>query len=211
MKLGNIFSKIGKFIWNVVQVLIIVYVMFITFCILFRNKFGYTQFDNITLVSIGEEEVEYIKDAKEGDLLLVKESKFIKEGDLIYYYYPFNEQYIIKSGYVKSMTEGETTSLYVLDDVHNSNVASTRVLGKEFTAYSKWGKVLDILESRFGFLFLVLLPIMVVFIYQIYEFIIVLKYEKVEEDETPKKKKVSNDVSKKKIEQKNNDDDIEIL
>lgn len=205
MKIENVFSKIGRFIWNLVQVLIIVYVMAITFCILFRNKFGYTQFDKVTLVSIGEEEVEQVKDSKEGDLLLVKETRTVKVGDLIYYYYPFNEQYIIKSGYVKAVTEGETTSLYVLDDEHNSNVASTRVLGKESAIYPKWGKILDILESRFGFLFLVLLPIMVVFIYQIYEFIIVLKYEKVEDDdEKPRKKSIDS-------KNKKNADDIEIL
>ena len=51
------------------------------------------------------------------------------------------------------------------------------------------GKVLDVLESRFGFLFFVLLPIMIVFIYQVYQFIIVLKYDEVEEDKPKKSKK----------------------
>lgn len=201
----KVLSKIGSILWGIVEVLIIVYVLCITMCILCRNKFGYTQFDKYTLVSLQEETYRYIDGSEEGDLLVVKRGGDIEKGDVIYYYININDQYVVKAGAVESLVEGETTSLYTLNDEVKTTVASSKVLGKQSNLYPTWGTVLDLLMSRFGFLFLVLLPILVVFIYQIYEFIMVLKYEKVEE-ETPKKKKVVK-------EKKTNDskDDIELL
>lgn len=207
--MGKALEKIGKILWDIIQVVIIVYVLFITFCVLFRNKFGYTQFDKITLASITEEEVDFINDVNEGDLLLVRGTRKINIGDLIYYYYADGEHFSIRSGYVKDVVDGETTSLYVLNDKYNSNVASTRVLGKESAIYPKLGAVLNVLESKFGFLFLVLLPLMVVFIYQIWEFVVVLKYETVD-DEVQKKVVVAPNKAKKTSNDKNNDD-IEVL
>ena len=82
--------------------------------------------------------------------------------------------------------------IYKTTNTEKPSVASNRVLGKYTTTYSGLGRVLDVLESRLGFLFLVLLPIMLVFIYQVYQFIIVLKYDEVEdEEEKPKKKKTA--------------------
>lgn len=201
----KVLSKIGSILWGIVEVLIIVYVLCITMCILCRNKFGYTQFDKYTLVSLQEETYRYIDGSEEGDLLVVKRGGDIEKGDVIYYYININDQYVVKTGAVESLVEGETTSLYTLNDEVKTTVASSKVLGKQSNLYPTWGTVLDLLMSRFGFLFLVLLPILVVFIYQIYEFIMVLKYEKVEE-ETPKKKKVVKE--KKTIDSK---DDIELL
>lgn len=202
---SKVFRKIGSILWAFLEVVIIVYVICITMGILLRNKYGYTQIEDYTFVTMQEETYEYIDKAKEGDLLIVRGSKKIEVGDVIYYYVNINNQYVVKSGAVAEMTEGETTSLYILNDDARTTVASTKVLGKESNLYPTWGKILDVLMSRFGFLFLVLLPIMVVFIYQIYEFVMVLKYEEAEESTKAVKK------SEIKKEEKSSPDDIEIL
>lgn len=211
----NLLKKIGSFLWGLLEVVIIVYVIIITMFILFRNKFGYTQFDRFTFVTMQDETYEYIDGAKEGDLLIVKSTVNIDVGDVIYYYTNINNQYVVKAAPVESMTEGETTTLYVVDDGMGSTVASTKVLGKESALKSSWGYVIDILVSRFGFLFLVLLPIMIVFIYQIYEFIMVIKYEEVLDEEMTKlKKKKKKKVvksSESKEETKESKKDIELL
>lgn len=201
----KVLSKIGSVLWGLLEVLIIVYVLCITMCILCRNKYGYTQFDKYTLVTLQEETYRYIDGSEDGDLLVVKRGGDIVKGDVIYYYININDQYVVKTGVVESLVDGETTSLYTLNDDVKTTVASSKVLGKEMKLYSSWGTILDLLMSRFGFLFLVLLPILVVFIYQIYEFIMVLKFEKIEE-EVPKKKKVI-----KEKETNNSKDDIELL
>lgn len=222
-KLKKILRKIWSVIWAFLEAVIIIYVICITMAILLRNKFGYTQVENYTFVTMQEDTYEYIKDAKEGDLLVVKSSKKIEPGNLIYYYININDQYVVKSGIVREITQGETTALYILDDENKTTVASTKVLGKEFNLYPTWGKALDILTSRFGFLFLVLLPIMIVFIYQIYEFVMVLKFEEVDgvktkkvvKKETPivEEKSISTEVveEKKEEDKKSSSDDIELL
>ena len=63
------------------------------------------------------------------------------------------------------------------------------MLGKYTSIYHGIGGILSILESKFGFLLLVLLPIMVVFIYQIYEFVLIIKENPVLEDENENDKK----------------------
>lgn len=202
-KVKKILRKIWSVLWAFLEVAIIVYVICITMGILLRNKYGYTQIEDFTFVTMQEETYEYIDKAKEGDLLVVKSSKKIEVGDVIYYYININNQYVVKSGAVAEVTQGETTALYILQDESRTTVASTKVLGKESNLYHTWGTVLDVLMSRFGFLFLVLLPIMIVFIYQIYEFVMVLKFEEVEEEDREKKvvkKETTEDKSKKDIE-----------
>lgn len=183
----NILKKIGSFIWWVVEAVIIVYVICVTCFILCRNKFGFTQLGSYTMIPIKEETAKYVKDGAAGNLLVVKTTHDLEVGDLIYYYITVNEEYIVKSGVIKNITEGEEVSLYVLDDEKKTNVASPRVIGKYANQYPTYGLIFSILVSRIGFLFLVLLPVMIVFVYQVYEFIMVLKYEKVENAKTPKK------------------------
>ncbi len=179
-------------VWGVLEVLIIIYVIIITSCILCRNKYGYTQFGNYTVVSVDKVIAKHLDVVNQGDLFIVKNSDDINKGDIIYYYVPANTEYYINSTSVKSSEDMDDVIIYKTTNTEKPSVASNRVLGKYTTTYSGLGRVLDVLESRLGFLFLVLLPIMLVFIYQVYQFIIVLKYDEVEdEEEKPKKKETA--------------------
>ena len=178
--LKKIFGSIGKFLLYIFEFIIIIYVIVITTFLLFRNKYGYTEVGNTTFVPLKIDTAEYIKDGKEGNLLIVKNTPNLKEGDLIYYYTTEDERYVVKSDYIKSIFNGDGNKLYTLNDEAGSTVVSTRVLGKYANQYSGFGTIFSILTSKFGFLLLVLLPIMCIFIYQLYSLIMVLKYEKVE-------------------------------
>lgn len=178
--LKKIFGSIGKFLLYIFEFIIIIYVIVITTFLLFRNKYGYTEVANTTFVPLKIDTAEYIKDGKEGNLLVVKKTSNLKEGDLIYYYTTEEERYIVKSDYIKSIFNGDGNKLYTLNDEAGSTVVSTRVLGKYANQYAGFGTIFGLLTSKFGFLFLVLLPIMCIFIYQLYSLIMVLKYEKVE-------------------------------
>ncbi len=176
--------KFLHWVWSFLEVFIIVYVILITSFILCRNKYGYTQFGNYTFQNIDLIDERNIQNTKKGDLLIVKNSNDIHVGDLIYYYAAYNETYIIRSDYVTKIDSDDYSSLYTVhrgdDDI---TISSTRLLGKYANTYGTLGSVLQVLESRIGFLFLVLLPIMIVFIYQVYEFIVIIRYEKVEDIE----------------------------
>ncbi len=179
-------KKVLRFIWSFVEVIIIIYAIILTSFILSRNKYGYTQFGDYTFYNVSLIGETNIDNVKKGDLLIVKNSNDINKGDLIYYYAVFEENYLIKSDVVLDVKKEDLTALYTVDDGSNLTVSSNKVLGKYSSVYPKWGSVLTVLESRIGFLFLVLLPIIIVFIYQIYEFVIILRYEKVEDDDEDK-------------------------
>lgn len=172
----NILKKIGRIILNTLQVIIVLYVILITSCILCRNKFGFTQFGEYTFNPIKEETAEYIDGAKNGDLVIIKNAGQIKVGDIAYFYDIINEKYIIRSAPVTDVKKSETISLYTIGN-ENRIVNSNRMIGKYTTIKHNWGLIMNILVSRIGFLFLVLLPIMIIFIYQIYGFIVMLKYD----------------------------------
>ena len=65
-------KKLFQFMWDLVEVLIIIYVIFVTTCILSKNRYGYTNLFGYTLVSVHQEDEAYIKDSKAGNLLVVK-------------------------------------------------------------------------------------------------------------------------------------------
>ena len=176
-------KKILKWLWEFLEILIIIYVIFITSCILCRNKFGYTQFGDMTFVTVSESNEKFFMNNKAGDLLIIKNQQMnLDVNDLIYYYVTVDEKYIVRTGVIDSKSQDDYAALYILRDDEGSSIASNRVIGKYVKTYHGKGAILDILESRVGFLFLVLLPILIVFIYQIYQLVIVAKYEVVEDD-----------------------------
>ena len=177
-------KKVLRFIWSIFEIIIIAYVILITSFILCRNKYGYTQIGSYTFDNVSLLDERNIEDTKKGDLLVVKDSNDIKVGDRIYYYAAYNEVFIVRSDYVINVESDDYSSLYTVErNGAKVTIAHTRVLGKYSTTYPKLGSILDVLESRVGFLFLVLLPIMIVFIYQVYEFVMILRYEDVDKEE----------------------------
>ena len=205
-------------VWSFIEVIIVVYVIFVTSCILMRNDYGYTQFGKYTFVTISESNAKFFKDYEEGDLLIVRGQKFnINEGDVIYYYLSLDDKYLVRQGVVASKVEDEYSALYTLNDNDKSSVSSSRVIGKYVSVKKGAGRALEVLESRFGFLFLVLLPIMIVFIYQVYQLVVVARYEVVD-DEDDDKKKIKKKEEKKEVKEKTKevkkvekDDDVEFL
>lgn len=198
------FKKILKWLWGIIEGLIIVYVIFITTCILFRNKYGYTDFfDKYTFVTISENSQRFLPSHDAGDLLIIKNQQFsIDKGDVIYYYATINDEYVVRSGAVADVTGDEVSALYVLADEDKTSVSNTRVIGKKVSVHPGKGTILDVLESRVGFLFLVLLPILLVFVYQVYQLVIVAKYETVEDEDTSEDNNSSNVKEEKVVESK---------
>lgn len=197
-------KKVLRAIWNVIEVVIIVYVICLTTLLLAKNKFGYTQIGDFVFTSIESNDVNNIIDTKQGDLLIIKNTSDLGIGDVIYYYAVYEDKYIICSDVVKTMQKDDYSALYTIDDQYSSVVHSDKVIGKYTSKYHGLGNYFSFLQSRVGFLFFVLLPIMVVFIFQIYDFAIVVKYDNEDEHDDDgydeDKNKVEAEVEKKKFE-----------
>ena len=105
------------------------------------------------------------------DLVVVKknDNKDIKIGDKIFFYEIENEKVTVNLGNVinkEVVNDKETT--FVMDGEYP--ISSEYVIGKASTSksYAKLGSVLNVLESRYGFLFIIIFPILIIFIYEIY-------------------------------------------
>ena len=209
-------KKFGRLVWSVFEVIIIVYVIAITAFILCRNKYGYTQFGDYTFDNVSLIDERNITTAKKGDLLVIKNSNDFKVGDVIYYYAAYNETYVVRSDVILKIDDDGYTSLFTIkrgDD--EITVVDTRIIGKYTSTYKGLGAFLDVVESRVGFLFLVLLPIMIVFIYQVYEFVMIIRYERVddeiEDEKVDKKEEPKTEVKKEEPSTKKEKENEEII
>ena len=61
-----------RLFFDILEVVIVIYVVFITSCILFKNRYGFTQFGDYTFIPVVNDNEKYIKDVNKGDLLIAK-------------------------------------------------------------------------------------------------------------------------------------------
>ncbi|MBQ6497181.1 MAG: hypothetical protein IJI58_00500 [Bacilli bacterium] len=179
-------KKVISWVLGIVEAIIIVYVIFLTSCLLFVNDFGNTQFGKYTLIEVNKGQASLLEGVEEGDLLVIKDGNDIVKGNVIYYYSVINEQYFVKKAMVTDIKEDNFDSIYTVDVANKGEtnaIQGKKVIGNYISIHRKLGKVLTALESKVGFLFLVLLPMLCIFIYHVYSFIIILKFEKVDPEE----------------------------
>ena len=131
--------------------------------------------DDMILVNDKISNDKYVK----GDLVLVKSLKIeeYKEGDYLF-------TYKIGSDRVPTVQLGKIGAVYADDDAiafeNGETYSSEFVAGVPTKKYEKIGGFLSIVESKWGFLFLVLVPCFLIFMYEIYSLIIEIKYGKEE-------------------------------
>ncbi len=141
----------------------------LTVCLLNYNDYNLTVFGDKTLVIVRDNELK--PNYKKGDLVVVtkNENKDIKPGNKIFFYEMDSEQAIVNLGNVigkEDITKTETT--FTMNGDYP--LSSEFVIGKAETSktYHNLGSILSVLESKYGFLFLIIFPILVLFIYEIY-------------------------------------------
>ena len=155
-----------KTITNIIFIIYVVIAVFVTICLLSYNQFKVTEFGDYSLVIVTDDEM--APDFNKGDLVIVDKSQEVLPGDKAFFYDTYNRQIEIRLGEVNDLervTETETT--YTFDGDHK--VSSEYVLGGENTAsvIPVAGTILSVLESKWGFLFLIVLPVLLMFIHQI--------------------------------------------
>lgn len=172
-------KKVGKILFGILEAIIILYVLIVTIGLLCKNKFGYTEINGKTLIIVDEDNITELTEFKEGDLVTIDKIKYndVKEGDILYYYDTLNASYIIKFGEVTSKEGDNRSAVYEINELA---ISSDRILGVYDKTYSGLGNLVSILYSRIGFLLIVILPIFLLFIYQVYKMIILLKYNDME-------------------------------
>ncbi len=161
-------KKIARFLLNVVISVWLVIALFTTVCLLSYNEFKVTTFGRKTLLIIDSDELE--PDILEGDLLVVKRNSDnkINIGDKVFYYNSAkNTKVMVYNGFVQDKQEidrKETT--YTID---GEKVSGEYVIGKieSSKSYHKIGMILNVFTSKWGFMFMVILPTLFAIIYEI--------------------------------------------
>lgn len=160
---------------SILKVLLIVFLIiylgveiFITVCLLNFNEQRITELGNKSLIIVDQD---LSKDYKKGDLLVVtkNDAKDVDKGDSIFFYNP-GEDFVVNYAEVTNVLEANGYYTYVVGNDYN--VYYDYFIGKDIKKYSGVGKVLSVLESKYGFLALIILPTMVAIIFEVYAIIL---------------------------------------
>lgn len=205
-------KKICNFVKNLIIFIYILLIIFVTICLLSYNDYKITVLGDQTLIPIIDENLE--PDYTLGDLLIVGRKNYMRiaEGDTVFFYRTFaggdptiNFAKLLK---IERVTDTEYT--FTVEGIDGDyRFSSSNYIGNSDTAtvIPKVGKVLSILQSKWGFLFLGVFPSLVAFLYTLYSVIAELRGDNEEDDdndEKPKKKK------KKKVVEKEEKQEVEI-
>lgn len=152
--------------------------LIITIFLLNYNKYGVTEIGGKTLIIVNDDELS--PSYKKGDLVVVKNAKSdeVNAGDYIFFYEESREKktVIINLGRVISKREvNETETTYKLEG--DVDYSSEYVIGttKDAKVYNSLGSVIAALELRWVFLLFIIVPLLFIFLYEIYEFVIEVK------------------------------------
>ena len=172
-------KKVLKFFLIILIFIYAIVAVGLTVCLLNYNEYNITVLGKNTFIIVKDEELE--PDFKKGDLVIVKRNadSEIEAGDKIFFYNGYQNQVTVNLGDVVSNNKvTETESTFTIEG--NLKLSSRYIIGKAETSkvYSGMGTVLSVLESRWGFLFLIILPVLLMFIYLIYAVIMEVKNPK---------------------------------
>ena len=116
-----------------------------------------------------------------GDLIFIRtcDPSALQEGDIICFHTIINNEYALNTHRIQSIeTVGDARSYTTIGD-NNDGIADTHVIsdgdivGKYMGHVTGLGKVMDFLSSSMGFLLVIVLPMLLFFIYQIYHLIMI--------------------------------------
>ena len=176
----SVLKTIKRIFIGIILVVFFTFTITMTVLLLNYNKFGVTQFDDTSLLLIrnGFSSETYPKGS-----LVVVENKPVKN-------YSVGEEAFV---YHLDGKGGVDIQLGVIGQIHEEDNAITFSNGETYSdefiigtgekIYPKMGTYLGFIESKWGFLFIILVPNFFLFVYQLYSLIVEIKYGK-EEDYT---------------------------
>lgn len=169
----KVLEGIKNFIIFVIGVVYFAFALFMTVLLLNYNRFNITQFGNYSWVMINENISN--EEFARGDLVIVKSIKFedMKEGEYLFTYRIDNRR-------IPSIRVGRIGTVYAEEKAvtfeNGETYSEEFIAGVPYEKHAKIGGILSIIESKWGFLFIVLVPCFLIFIYEVYSLIIEIKY-----------------------------------
>ena len=116
-----------------------------------------------------------------GDLIFIRkcDPAELKEGDIICFHTIIDNEYALNTHRIKEIAkQGDARSYTTMGD-NNQGIADQHIIsdgdivGKYVGHLSKMGNVMDFLSSSSGFLIVIVIPMLLFFIYQVYNLIMI--------------------------------------
>lgn len=180
-------NKAVKIIVNVLVCIVIILATCITLITISSQKNGYFRIFKSIPLTMKDSSME--PTIKKGSLIITKEYKNndIKEGDVISYRsIDKNNTLEIKTGRVKAIITVNEQTTYITEFDNKEYTDSEQVNSKNVISIwhgkkvSTLGSIIDFLNTKVGFFICIIVPLALLFIYQLYKFImLVIDYRKV--------------------------------
>lgn len=149
-----------ELLWRMVLVIFVIIAVSVTICTLSTNDYNVMQFGNKIWIIAGEKLGDYPKNK----LLIIKEDKRnVKLNDEVFFYSEDNNGNKVKFGQITAINNNSYT--INSEEIEKSMVISSKENVKEVAVL---GAILSVLTSRAGYLCLIILPILLTFVYQIF-------------------------------------------
>lgn len=115
-----------------------------------------------------------------GDLIIIRkcDTSTLEEGEIITFHTIINNEYALNTHRIDSISEQNGARSYVTKGDNNDMVdvhviSDGDIVGNYIGKMPGFGKIMEFLSSSMGFLLVILLPLLLFFIYQIYHLIMV--------------------------------------
>ena len=116
-----------------------------------------------------------------GDLIFIRkcDPDTLKEGDIICFHTIIDNEYALNTHRIEKIDESNGVRSYTTMGDNNNGVADRHIIsngdivGKYTGHLKKAGKVMDFLSSSTGFLIVIVIPMLLFFIYQVYNLIMI--------------------------------------
>lgn len=170
-------KKIGKGIFWAVVGLVLIMDVLLTVYLLNYNQFNVSVINNKSLLVMTNKIENYDK----GDLLVVSKTpdKEIRTGDYIFFYDTSSKEKLINYGRVQMVNVNkDTPNTFMMDN--NYILGYETVIGRndDVKVYKNLGAIVGALSSKWVFLIAIIMPILILFLYQLYLLIQEIKKEK---------------------------------
>ena len=171
---------IKRVLVSIVLIAFFAFTVTMTILLLNYNKFGITQFDDTSLLIIKKG---FTSETYQKNSLVIVESKEIKDyqiGEEVFVYHLDGHGGVnIELGVVGQIFEEDDAITFSNGNTYSSEF----IIGSGEKIYPNIGKYLSIVESKWGFLFIILVPNFFLFVYQLYSLIVEIKYGKEDAEE----------------------------
>lgn len=166
---------------NMIFSIYLIIAILVTVCLLSYNDYKVSVFGSTSVLIVSDSSLS--PEFDKGDIILVESAKKYSVGERIFYYEAYNDEIIINVGTISEI-QTSTEEQYAIDN--GEKIVSSKLVigqGNQVKIIKHMGYVLEILESKWGFLFLIVLPALLAFVNQLIVVISGIKESKNKEAE----------------------------